>query len=175
MKDFNTIWQANNSQMGLRSARDSTVISMNGMQGSVEIWTGATGSDSFVCFVGLPHSRDWHSKGGLFGKTMAFLTTPEACMIEFLFLWDSWVRKIGILPLLPILLPYLTVTFLNFHLLLCHFKYLPNLKGRSHLKSYFPASKLLWKLFHLETEEMRCCLCLLMYHYLPVYFETLRN
>lgn len=49
---FNTIWQANNSQMGLRSARDSTVISVNGMQGSVEIWTGATGSD-FCLFCWL--------------------------------------------------------------------------------------------------------------------------
>lgn len=68
VKDFNTVWQETNSQMGLRSARDSTVISVNGRQGSVETWKGRTGPASFVCFVGSPHLMEWRLKGCQFGE-----------------------------------------------------------------------------------------------------------
>lgn len=39
---FNVVWQKTHSQMGLRSARDSTAISVKGKKGPVETWKGET-------------------------------------------------------------------------------------------------------------------------------------
>ena len=39
---FSMVWQKTHSQMGLRSARDSTAISVNGRKGPVDTWKGET-------------------------------------------------------------------------------------------------------------------------------------
>lgn len=56
------VWQETHSQMGLTSARDSTAISLNGRQGSGEIWKGGKGPSSLVGFIALPHLMEWHPK-----------------------------------------------------------------------------------------------------------------
>lgn len=68
VQDFNAVWQETHSQMGLRSARESTAISVNGRQGSVETWKGGKGHSSWVCFIGLLYLTEWHPKRDKFGE-----------------------------------------------------------------------------------------------------------
>lgn len=68
VQDFNMVWHETHSQMGLGSARDSTAISVNGRQGSVETWKGGKGPSSLVCFIGLPHLMECIPKETNSGK-----------------------------------------------------------------------------------------------------------